>query len=67
MATLINSTGSELEKSKRVHKSQDGGDKTASIKTLKLDKLHVLIHVSTYKLWVNVSWYVKNILLLHKN
>ena len=28
---------------------------------LKLSKLHVLLHVSTYKLRVNILWYVNNI------
>ena len=42
-------------------KSQDGGDQSLSILVLKLNKLHVLLHFSTYKLWVNVLWYARNI------
>ena len=40
-------------------KIQDGGNKTPSI--LKLNKLHVLLHLSIKELQVNILWYVKNI------
>ena len=38
-----------------------GGDKMLSILILKLNKLHVLLYFSTYKLRVNLMWYVNNI------
>ena len=47
-------------------KFQDGGDKTLLISILKLNKLHVLLYVSTYKLRVKISWYVKKNLLLFR-
>ena len=42
-------------------KRQDGGNKTLSISNLNLKKLHVLLHISTYELWVNIFCYVINI------
>ena len=38
--------------------NQDGGDKTLSISILKLSKLHVLLHFSTFKLWVYIYIYI---------
>ena len=46
MATLINSIG-RVGEWKRMKKHQDDGDKTPSISILKLNKLHVLLHIST--------------------
>ena len=39
-------------------KSQDGGNKMLSISILRLNKL---FYFSTYKAWVNILWYIKNI------
>ena len=61
MASFIKYMGRELVKWKRMQKRQDGGDKTLSALILKLNKLHGLLHLSTYKLWVNILWYVMNI------
>ena len=41
-------------------KIQDGVE-TLWISILKLNELHILLYFSTYKLWVNILWYVKNI------
>ena len=41
----------EMEKNA---KSQDGNHKTSSMLILKWNKLHVILHRSTYKLWVNI-------------
>ena len=41
--------------------SQDSGDKTLSILSLKLNKLHVLLDLSTSKLRVNILWCVRNV------
>ena len=35
-------------------KIQDGSDKTLSNLILSLNKLHVLLYLSAYKLWVNI-------------
>ena len=42
-------------------KIQDGGDKLLLISVLKLNKLHVLLYLSTYKFRVNILLYVKDI------
>ena len=42
-------------------KRQDGDDKTLSILILKFNTLHVLFLFSTYKLRLNILWYIKNI------
>ena len=42
-------------------KSQDDGDEMLSIFILMFDKLHVVLYFSTYKVQVNILWYVKNI------
>ena len=42
-------------------KCLDGGDKTLSISILKLNNLHVLLYFFTYKLRVDILWYVKTI------
>ena len=43
------------------HKYQDGSHKMLSISILMLNKLHVLLHFSTYKVRVNILWFVHNI------
>ena len=46
--------GQRVGKIEENAKCQDGGDKTLPISILKLNKLHVLLYFSTYKLWVNI-------------
>ena len=62
MATLINSMKRELVYGGEcTHKNQDGDNKTLLIFILKLNKLHVLLHISTEQLWVNIFCYVISI------
>ena len=45
-------------------KIQAGSDNTLLVFILKFSKLHFSLYFSTYKLWVNAWWYVKNILCI---
>ena len=60
MASFIKFYGKRVSEMEENAKIQDGGDKTRSILILKLNKLHVLLYFSTYRMPVNVL-YVKNI------
>ena len=61
MVPFINSIGREFVKLKRMQKSKMVRDETLSISILKLNKLHVLLYVSTDKFQLNALWYVNNI------
>ena len=52
MANLVNS-GKRVGESKRMQNNQDGSDKMPLISNLKLNKLNVLLYISTHKLRVN--------------
>ena len=48
----------EMEENAKI---QDGNHKMLSISISKSNKLHVLLHLSTYRLQVNILWYVNDI------
>ena len=60
MATVIKFIRRELVKSKRMQRSQDGGDKTLAIWILKSIKLNVLLYFVMDKQRVNILWYINN-------
>ena len=64
MGTLIKSMGRDLMEVRECNnkKSQDGGNTTLSNLNLKLNKVNVLLNISTHKLWVNILCSVINIL-----
>ena len=55
IATVIKFIGRELVKWMRMLKA-----KIAAILILKSNKLYVLLYISTYTLWVDILWSVKN-------
>ena len=61
MARFIKFMGRALVKWKKMQKAKmDDSDETLSILILNLNKLHVLLYYSNYKLHVNILWYVRN-------
>ena len=60
MATFIKFMSRDLVKWKRIQKAKMAANKMLSIFILKLNKLHVLLLFSTYKLRENILWSVKN-------